>query len=83
MVVVTLDDEGHDNAIDMVSNTHTSVCKKCIIEHSGIDVCNCRVQRQENERKSAREKWEGKRKHSMPIQKDKRRRQREEGARKK
>jgi hypothetical protein len=35
-----------------------------------VYVYNERVQRQrKNERKRAREKWEGKRKHSMPIQK--------------
>jgi hypothetical protein len=37
-------------------------------------MCNDRVQRQEK-KKSERRKWEGKRKHSMPIQKDKRERE--------
>jgi len=75
MVVVILHDEVHCRTAILLAwrSMHTRVRKKYVIERSGIS-----VQRQSSKakkkgsRKRAREKWVGKRKHSMPTQKDKR-----------
>ncbi len=73
--VVILYDEVHCRTAILLArcSMDTRVWKKYVIEHSGI-----RVHRQSSKakkkgsRERAREKWVGKRKHSMPMQKDKR-----------